>query len=433
MPQTDAIPPELDYVLLLFALFVVPRFLQRYRMPAAITSVALGALAGIGLDAFTRDPTVALLATLGIVSLFLFAGLEVDFDELRREAPVLLQHIAIGMAALVAAAATLAWTLHLSWRPALLVALALLTPSTGFILDSLASLNVSEQERFWVKSKAVATELVALAVLFVTLQSTTPQRLGASVAVLLGMVAVLPAAFRVFAARVVPFAPKSEFAFLLMLAVLCAFVTRRLGVYYLVGAFVVGVTAQRFRERLPAIASDQMLHAVEVFASFFVPFYFFSAGLHVRSGDFRGEAVVVGTAFVAIMVPLRIALVAAHRRMVLGETWRNGARVGVSMVPTLVFTLVIAQILRDDFAVAPAIFGGLVIYTLCNTLIPSFALRLPAPDLDVWHAPGPLLTPPALRGPEPVPETRPEQMRGRGEAGDGRGGAAGSDRVADGN
>ena len=62
------------------------------------------------------------------------------------------------------------------------------------------------------------------------------------------------------------------------------------GVYYLVGAFVVGITAQRFRERLPAIASDQMLHAVEVFASFFVPFYFFSAGLHVRHEDFAGEA-----------------------------------------------------------------------------------------------------------------------------------------------
>lgn len=140
MPQTDAIPPELDYVLLLFALFVVPRFLQRYRLPAAVTSLALGALAGIGLDAFTRDPTVALLATFGIVSLFLFAGLEVDFAELRREAPVLLQHVAIGLAALLAVALALAFGLHLAWRPAVLVALALLTPSTGFILDSLTSL-----------------------------------------------------------------------------------------------------------------------------------------------------------------------------------------------------------------------------------------------------------------------------------------------------
>lgn len=233
--------------------------------------------------------------------------------------------------------------------------------------------------------------------LFVTLQSTTPQRLASSVAVLLVMVVLLPAAFRIFAARVAPFAPKSEFAFLLMLAVLCASVTRRLGVYYLVGAFVVGVTAQRFRKHLPAIASDQMLHAVEVFASFFVPFYFFSAGLHLKSEDFVGEAIAVGAVFLATMVPLRIALVAMHRRVVLGEAWRAGARIGVSMLPTLVFTLVIAQILRDTAAIAPPLFGGLVIYTLVNTVIPTLALRLPAPDLDVWHAPDPWTAPPLPR------------------------------------
>lgn len=385
MPQS--IPAELDYVLLLFALFVVPRILQRYRLPAAITSVALGVGAGIGLGLFTHDPTVRLLSTLGIVALFLFAGLEVDFPELRREARILIQHVGIGIAALLVTAGIVWWGLDLPWRPAVLVALALLTPSTGFILDSLPSLGVSEQERFWVKSKAVTTELVALTVLFVTLQSTTARQLSISTLLLAGLVVLLPAAFRVFARLVVPYAPKSEFAFLLMLAVLCAFLTRRLGVYYLVGAFVVGLTAQRFRERLPAIASEQMLHAVEVFASFFVPFYFFRAGLRLQAEDFALEALLAGAAFVGVMVPLRVALVAAHRRLAMGEGWRRGARIGVSMLPTLVFTLVIAEILRDNFAVPPAIFGGLVIYTLVNTLVPGFALRLPTPDLDVWHAP----------------------------------------------
>jgi Kef-type K+ transport system membrane component KefB len=89
------LPPELAYVVLLFALFVVPRFLQRYRLPAAVTAVALGAWAGIGLGLFQDDATIQILSTFGIVSLFLFAGLEVDFAELRKEAPVLLQHLVI--------------------------------------------------------------------------------------------------------------------------------------------------------------------------------------------------------------------------------------------------------------------------------------------------------------------------------------------------
>jgi len=385
MPPQQSIPAELDYVLLLFALFVVPRILQRYRLPTAVTGVALGAAAGLGLGLFAHDPTIRLLATLGIVSLFLFAGLEVDFAELRREAPVLVQHIAIGVGALLAVAVATRHALDLEWRAAALVALALLTPSTGFILDSLASLGVTDAERFWIKSKAVTTELVALAALFVTLQSATWTGLGVSALVLAGLVLLLPLAFRVFAARVMPHAPKSEFAFLLMIAVLAAFITRRLGVYYLVGAFVVGVVAQRFRERLPAIASDQTLHAVEVFASFFIPFYFFDAGLHLRREDFASDGLVIGGMFLVTMVPLRVALVAIHRRLALGEPLRKGARIGVSLLPTLVFTLVIAQILGEQFGIAPPLFGGLVIYALGSTLIPGLALRLPPPEFDLWH------------------------------------------------
>mgnify|MGYP001598046216 FL=1 len=384
-PAPGGFSPELSYILLLFALFVVPRFLQRYRLPSAVTSVGIGAAAGLGFGLFRQDATIGLLATLGIVSLFLFAGLDVDFRELRREASVLIQHVVLRVAALVGVGFGVRALLALEFRPALLVALALLTPSTGFILDSLPTWGLTERERFWVKSKAIASELVALAVLFVALQSTTAMRLGLATLVLAGLVALLPLVFRVFAERIVPFAPKSEFAFLLMVAVVSAFATRRLGVYYLVGAFVVGLTAQRFRERLPAIASEQMLHAVEVFASFFVPFYFFRAGLHLQRSDFALDALLLGLAFLATALPLRYLLVAGHRRVALGEPFGTSLRVVVPMLPPRVFTLVIAEILRDEFAVSPEVFGALIIYTLLNTLIPGLVLRLPPPEYAEPH------------------------------------------------
>lgn len=79
-----SLSPEVLYILVVVGLFLVPRVLQRFHLPSAITSVGLGAALGMGLHAFEGDTTVPLLATLGIVSLFLFAGLEVDFEELRR-------------------------------------------------------------------------------------------------------------------------------------------------------------------------------------------------------------------------------------------------------------------------------------------------------------------------------------------------------------
>jgi Kef-type K+ transport system membrane component KefB len=163
---------------------------------------------------------------------------------------------------------------------------------------------------------------------------------------------------------------------------MCAFITRGMGVYYLVGAFVVGMVAQSFREQLPAMASERMLHAVEAFGSIFVPFYFFHAGLVLRREDLSLDALLIGGALVAVGVPLRLLLLAAHRRIRFGERFGASLRVGVPMLPTLVFTLVIAQILRDGIGVPPALYGGLVVYALATTVIPSLVYRAPTPEFE---------------------------------------------------
>lgn len=387
--MTDALlsTTELTYVVVLFLLFVVPRILQRFRLPTAVTSFGMGAAAGLGLQWFVHDPTIQLLSTLGIVALFLFAGLDVDLEELRAKKAILAQHVIVRVLAtgLVAAGVSLAFDLDL--RPALLVGLALVTPSTGFILDSLRGLGVNEQERFWIRSKAVATELVALAILFVTLQSTSAVSLGVSGAILIAMILFLPVLFRMFASAIVPHAPRSEFAFLIMVAVICASVTRALGVYYLVGAFVVGMAADRFRDRLPAMGSERMLHAVEAFASFFIPFYFFHAGLELRPEDFGLPSLAVGAVLLAVMIPFRLALVAAHRRLTLKESFRSALRVGVPMIPTLVFGLVLVGILRDRYAIPSHLLGGLVIYTLGTTLLPGLVMRVAPPEYEFPEIP----------------------------------------------
>ena len=87
-------------------------------------------------------------------------------------------------------------------------------------------------------------------------------------------------------------------------------------------------------------------------------------------------ALATGAVFLVVMIPLRVLLVAVHRRVSLGEPVRIGARIGLSIVPTLVFTLVIAEILRQRYAVPESLFGGLIIFALANTLLPGFILRL---------------------------------------------------------
>ena len=92
MPQLTG---EVTYLALIFALLVIPRALQRFLLPAPLTSFALGMVAALFVPLFAHDPTLELLSTLGISSLFLVAGLEVDVHALRRGLMVVLGHLVV--------------------------------------------------------------------------------------------------------------------------------------------------------------------------------------------------------------------------------------------------------------------------------------------------------------------------------------------------
>ena len=369
------------YLLLIFGLLVVPRALQRFKVPAPLTSLALGIAAMLWLGASTHDPVITLMSTLGISSLFLFAGLEVDLHALRRGAGPLLAHLLIRSATL-AGVAWLGWRYAgLSWQAAALLALALLTPSTGFIVDTLGRLGLDEAERFWVTNKAIAGELLALTALFLVLQAGDPAHMALSSMVLLALLVGLPLLFVALGRWVAPHAPGSEFSLLVMVGLVAAFVTYKLGVYYLVGAFIAGLIARLLRQRMPALASDENLHAVRLFATFFVPFYFFHAGIGVPASALSFAALGWGLLITVVVLPLRIAVIWVQRRVMFGEGARSSLRVAVALSPTLIFTLVLAAILRDRFGIDDALFGGLLLYAALNTLLPSLVFRTPF-DVD---------------------------------------------------
>ena len=372
---------DVIYLLLIFALLVIPRAVQRFSVPAPLTCLLFGIGAVLWLGDGAHDAVVNLLAILGISSLFLFAGLEVDLAQLRKGLWPLLLHLLIRSATLVGVA-WLAWHYAgMSWQAAGLLALALLTPSTGFIMDSLAQLGLNEEERFWVTSKAIAGELLALVAMFVVMQANDPVQLGLSSLVLAAMLVGLPLLFIGLGRWVAPHAPGSEFSLLVMVGMLAAYITYWLGVYYLVGAFIAGLVARLLQRRMPLLASHDNLHALRLFSSFFVPFYFFNSGTHVPGDALSLEALGLGVLITLVVLPLRLAVIVLQRRMVFGESLRSSLRVALALSPTLIFTLVLAGIMREHFAVPPVLYGALLFYAAVTTLLPSLVFRK-ALDVD---------------------------------------------------
>ncbi len=363
------------FIVLLFMLLVFPKVLQRFGIPSAITSLMIGLLSGPIFGIIQPNVIISTLSILGIVTLFLFAGLEADVDQLLEKKSVLIQHVIIFFIQLALATFIFQKYFDFSFHVAALIAIGLLTPSTGFILHSLKNMNISSEDQFWIKTKAISAEIFALAVLFMLLQSLNATKFLFSTAALFLIIYGLPLIFKAIAKWIIPYAPNSEFTFLIMVAVSCAVITKDLGVYYLVGAFIVGLSAQRFRERLPSFSSEKMMDSIELFSSFFIPFYFFKAGLGIPKDALTIEAAIFGMIFLIIFVPLRIFSVGLHRAIVLKEKISLANRIGTKMIPTLVFTLVLVQILKDQFNAPPFVLGAMIIYTICNTILPAIIFK----------------------------------------------------------
>ena len=230
--------------------------------------------------------------------------------------------------------------------------------------------------------------------MFFDLQAETSQKLTVSLLGMAAMVLFVPLFFKFFLSVIAPYAEGSEFAFLLMTAILCAIITRKLGAYYLIGAFFVGTAARQFKKMLPPETEIKTMGAMQLFASFFIPFYFFRAGMEIKLSDLNKEALIYGCLWFVAVVPVKIFFTALHRRITLKQPWTEGARVGSSLMPTLVFGLVIAGLLREKFQIDANIFGGVIIYTIMVTMLPGVVLTAKRVTVRILHELPPIPTEP---------------------------------------
>ncbi|MBP9673605.1 MAG: cation:proton antiporter [Bacteriovoracaceae bacterium] len=366
---------EYYYVALIFGFFVLTRILERVWIPAGITCFFLGIITSTYFGLFEHDTVINLLAILGISSLFLFAGLEVDLPELIKHRKFLIIHIIYILILVLLVSSGLHFYFHFSRQNAILYSLALTTPSAGFILDSLSSLGLNKEQQNWIKTKAITAELVALFLMFFVTQFSFSWHFVLASGQMLLLVLVLPLLFWFFAKVVAPYAKNSEFSFIIMLAVLAGLITKKIGVYYLVGAFLVGIIARRFKKLFPDEKNEKLFFLMKIFSSFFIPFYFFKAGSEITFKSIPLFSVLFSLLLMLAITSLRVLVVVIHRKISFKEKIKESFPISIAITPNLIFGLVLANLMREKYALEYSYFVALIIYTLLSTLIPSIILK----------------------------------------------------------
>lgn len=379
---------EFQYFLLFIFILLIPRIILRFGLPTGITAVLFGIATQVGLGWFENDELVLMLSRLGITSLFLFAGLEVDVDELKKDRKALSFHLLTSFALQIGVAIALSFIFDMGLRVSILLALGLMTPSTGFILSSLKSYDLDDIQKKWIKSKAISSELLALVIMYAVLQSQSISGFLWSTAILALMILALPLLFKFFLTKIVPYAPDSEVVFLLLIALLCGVITQKIGIYYLVGAFLVGMTAGRFSHFMGSKNSEKFLYSVSLFFSFFIPFYFYKAGLTFDLSSMNLMGAFYGLCFLLVLLPIRYMSSLFSIRYFIDDNFTKNQMVAMPLVPNLIFGLVIASIITGSYAdqINGELVSGLIVYTLVASVLPwVFLNKAPMAEYELTY------------------------------------------------
>lgn len=374
---------EYQYIIILSSLLLLPKLLIRFHIPVGITALILGCICTNYLGWFKQDQMIITLARLGITSLFVFAGMEINISDLKQNIKPLLRYIAQSLLLMLVVSIGIKYLVGLSFQISLIISIAIFTPSAGFILSSLKHYDLTDEEIFWIKLKAISKEISAILVLFFALQLDNIGDLLKAKGIFLLLVFSLPHIFKFYLKYIAPHATKSEVSFLVIMAFLTGILTKKLGTHYLVGAFATGIIAGQFNHFMDSDHSKRIENTLSSFYSIFVPFYFFSAGLIITKEFFTMDGLIYGVILTALILPVRIYSVVLNIKYSIKSFWDDRFKISISLAPNLIFGLVVIVILKERFSVSPVILSALVLYTILSSILPAIYFdKVPPEDYD---------------------------------------------------
>lgn len=366
-----ALSQDVKYLLLFSLVLIFPKITLRFGIPSGITAIIIGITAGTLDPSIGSDQLFRFLSQIGITSLFLFAGLEVNMKELKADKSYLSVYLVKTCALIGTIAFGFSYLLGFSFQESFILSLGIVTPSAGFIINSLNSLKLETSQEYWIKSKAISKEIVAIVLLFVAMQADSMQKLIVSSLYLTILLIALPFLFRFFFRFISPHAPNSEVPLLVALSLISGVLSKEIGAYYLLGAFAVGLVGSRFKREIFKKDEETLFDAISNFFMVFLPFYFFYAGSKVKIEAITFEVVLIALAFMICFVPLRIWLIQSSLNKLKKNDGPINYDISISLMPTLIFGLVISGILIERDILPVKYCYGLLLYTLLTSVVPT--------------------------------------------------------------
>jgi Kef-type K+ transport system membrane component KefB len=373
------------FLLALIAIFVSAKLFgelaERIGQPAVLGELIGGAIVGVsGLRLVDpHDPTISLLAQLGIILLLFLIGLNTELDKLLQVGGAAVLVAIVGVIATFAGGYALAHFLGLSDIVAVFLGASLTATSVGISARVLSDLgHLQDREAQIILGAAVVDDIIGVVLLTLIGRMADQGDLRPLVVARLTLIAfgfvaaallvgswlapiLVRAIDRIRVARGLFFAS-------IVFALSLAFIAQRTGSAIIIGSFAAGLVLARTDK------GRQIEREVHDVASFFVPIFFVVVGaaIDVRTLTLRYVLIGFGLAGIAIAGKLLAGFVAP------GSGLRR-AIIGTGMIPRGEVSLIFAQIGLTGGLLTAGLYNSVTVMVIVTAFLTPILLRAQLP------------------------------------------------------
>ena len=376
---------------------------ERFGQPSVLGELLVGILLGNvassllikgGFGFIRTDPTLQILAEMGVLILLFDVGLEVDLRALVRVGPSAILVGLIGVAApLLLGWAVAAWLLpHSPTLTHVFIGATLSATSVGITARVLKDLGMMQShEAQIILGAAVIDDILGLVALAIVSAAVVAASGGSGVSVVSVLGILLRAVVflgvtiglgRFLSVPIVRLASWTRqrgilLVFGLTLCFTLAFAAELVGLAGIIGAFAAGIMLDPYGEGVHTPEEDTTLsELMHPLSSLFVPLFFVLIGMKVALGNLTDPTIILLGAMLVVSA-LAGKLIAALGVLKKGV---NRLTVGIGMVPRGEVGLVFAGIgsslsLKGEAVISPGAFSAIVVMVLVTTLVAPVGLR----------------------------------------------------------
>lgn len=342
---------------------------SKLKQPVVLGQIIAGIILGMGI--LDKTELVSHLSELGVILLMFIAGLETDVKELKASGISSTAIAVTGVLVPIILVSGAAYLFTHNWVSSIIVGLISIATSVSISVQTLKEIGfLKTKQGVSILGAAIIDDIIGVILLTIVIGIAKPSS-GSNVLFVIGKIILFFVIILIIGYIVVKLLNKFSVNFNLrdrivpyaiILCFLLAFMSEKLGVAAITGAYFAGVMFSM------TVHNHKISHDIQIISdTFFTPIFFATIGLGVQLNSI-GQGIVFSLVMLGLGIIGKIVGCGWGAR-VTGSCKRHALQIGIGMVPRAEVSLIIANLGLQLSLINQKEFSSAIVLVVATTLV----------------------------------------------------------------